>query len=103
MIPRLATDAVATGTDHAGAEFVEDLERPLVAVQAKLARELAGPDACGMARNQAGAPEPDRLRRPAPLQDRADRHLIIPLTFAAPQNRRRVGEAVGFAGFTAPS
>ena len=40
MIPWLATDAVATGSDHAGAEFVEDLERGLVAVQAKLALEL---------------------------------------------------------------
>jgi hypothetical protein len=31
MIPRLATDPVAIGSDHAGAEFVEDLERRLVA------------------------------------------------------------------------
>jgi hypothetical protein len=31
MIPRMATDAVAIGADHAGAELVEDLERRLVA------------------------------------------------------------------------
>src|ERR1700724_3628659 len=57
MIPRLATDAVATGSDHAGAEFVEDLERRLVSVQAKLALELDGRDAWRMARNQVGGPE----------------------------------------------
>ena len=62
MIPRLATDAVATGSDHAGAEFVEDLERGLVAVQAKLALELDGRDALRMARNEVGGPEPDRQR-----------------------------------------
>ena len=45
MIARLATDAVAIGSDHAGTEFVEDLERRLVAVQAKLALELDGRDA----------------------------------------------------------
>ena len=59
MNPRLATDAVATGSDHAGAEFVEDLERRLVAVQAKLALELDGRDAWSMARNEVGGPEPD--------------------------------------------
>ena len=63
MIPWLATDAVATGSDHAGAEFVEDLERGLVAVQAKLALELDGRDAWRMARNEVGGPEPDRQRR----------------------------------------
>src|ERR1700758_4358090 len=97
MIPQLATDAVATGSDHAGAEFVEDLERRLVAVQAKLALELDGRDAWRMARNQVGGPEPDRQWRAGPLHDRAGRQRIIPLTFAAPQNLRPVGEAVGFA------
>src|ERR1700736_6484239 len=53
MIPRLATEAVATGSDHAGAEFVEDLERRLVAVQAKLALELDGRDAWRMAQRRA--------------------------------------------------
>ena len=67
MIPRLTTDAVATGSDHAGAEFVEDLERGLVAVQAKLALELDGRDAWRMARNEVGGPEPDRQRRAGPL------------------------------------
>jgi hypothetical protein len=57
MNPRLATDAVATESDHAGAEFVEDLEHRLVAVQAKLALELDGRDAWRMARNQVGGPE----------------------------------------------
>src|ERR1700694_5478283 len=103
MIPRLATEAVATGSDHAGAEFVEDLERRLVAVQAKLTLELDGRDAWRMARNQVGGPEPDRQRRPGPLHDRAGRQRIIPLTFAAPKNLRPVGEAVGFAGFAAPA
>src|ERR1700726_136912 len=102
MIPRLATEAVATGSDHAGAEFVEDLERRLVAVQAKLALELDGRDAWRMARNEVGGPEPDRQRRAGPLHDSAGRQRIIPLTFAAPQNLRPVGEAVGFAGFAAP-
>src|SRR5713226_9570246 len=73
MIPRQATDAVATGSDHAGAEFVEDLERRLVAVQAKLALELDGRDAWRMARNQVGGPEPDRQRRAGPLHDSAGR------------------------------
>src|SRR5438552_8894671 len=100
MIPRLATDAVATGSDHAGAEFVEDLERGLVAVQAKLALELDGRDALRMARNEVGGPEPDRQ---GPLHDSAGRQRIIPLTFAAPQILRPVGEAIGFAGFAAPS
>src|SRR5258708_28291678 len=103
MIPRLATEAVATGSDHAGAEFVEDLERRLVAVQAKLALELDGRNAWRMARNEVGGPEPNRQRRAGPLHDRAGRQRIIPLTFAAPQNLRPVGEAVGFAGFAAPS
>src|ERR1700719_4523889 len=71
MIPWLATDAVATGSDHAGAEVVEDLERRLVAVQAKLALELDGRDAWRMARNQVGGPEPDRQRRAGPLHDSA--------------------------------
>src|SRR5207245_10370939 len=70
MIPRLATEAVATGSDHAGAEFVEDLERRLVAVQAKLALGLDGRDAWRMARNEVGGPEPDRQRRAGPLHDR---------------------------------
>src|SRR6476646_4426616 len=90
------------GRTNAGAEFVEDLERRLVAVQAKLALELDGRDAWRMARNQVGGPEPDRQRRAGPLHDRAGRQRIIPLTFAAPQNLRPVGEAVGFAGFAAP-
>src|SRR3982074_1340166 len=98
MIPRLATEAVATGSDHAGAEFVEDLERRLVAVQAKVALELGGPARWAMARNQVGGPEPDRQRRAGPLHDRAGRQRMIPLTFAAPQSLRPVGEAVGFAG-----
>src|SRR5207247_7279780 len=34
---------------------------------------------------------------------RAGGQRIIPLTFAAPQNLRPVGEAVGFAGFAAPA
>src|SRR6195256_1990290 len=103
MIPRLATEAVATGSDHAGAGFVEDLERRLVAVQAKLALELDGRDAWRMARNEIGGPEPDRQRRAGPLHHSAGRQRLIPLTFAAPQNLPPVGEAVGFAGFSAPS
>src|SRR3977135_2066622 len=103
MIPRLATEAVATGSDHAGAEFVEDLERLLVAVKARLELELEGRDAWRMARNEVGGPEPDRQRRAGPLHDSAGRQRIIPLTFAAPQNLRPVGEAVGFDGFSDPS
>src|SRR5437763_16946105 len=103
MIPWLATDAVATGSDHAGAEFVEDLERGLVAVQAKLALELDGRDAWRMARNEVGGPEPDRQRRAGPLHDSAGRQRSIPLTFAAPQYLRPIGEAVGCAGFATPS
>src|SRR5271157_4385050 len=103
MIPRLATDPVATGSDHAGAEFVEDLERRLVAVQAKLALELDGRDAWRMARNQVGGPEPDRQRRAGPLHDRAGRQRIIPLTFTAPQNLRPVGEAVGCKNRSKPA
>src|SRR5256712_6477880 len=103
MIPRLATDPVAIGSDHAGAECVEELERRLVAVQAKLTLELDGRDAWRMARNQVGGAEPDRERRAGPLHDRVGGQRIIPLTVAAPQNLRPVGEAVGFAGFAAPS
>src|ERR1700719_1178119 len=102
MIPRLAPGGVATGSDHAGAEFVEDLERGLVAAQAKLALELDGRDAWRMARNEVGGPEPDRQRRAGPLHDSAGRPALISLTFSAPQNLRPVGEAVGFAGFAAP-
>src|SRR2546430_13205511 len=78
MTPQLATDAVATGSDHAGAEFVEDLERGLVAVQAKLALELDRRDAWRMARNEVGGPEPNRQRRAGPLHDRAGRQRINP-------------------------
>src|SRR5713101_4203301 len=56
-----------------------------------------------MARNEVSGPEPDRQRRAAPLHDRASSQRVIPLTFAAPQNLQPVGEAVGFAGFAAPS
>src|SRR5947209_20623222 len=98
MIPRLATEAVATGSDHAGAEFVEDLERRLVAVQAKLALELDGRDAWRMARNEVGGPEPDRQRRAVPLHYRAGRQRLVPPTFAAPRNLRQVGKAVGVTG-----
>src|SRR3982074_3901970 len=103
MIPRLDTQAGATGSAHAGGEFVEDLERRLVAVQAKLTLELDGRDAWRMARNQVGGPEPDRQRRAGPLHDGAGGQRIITLTFAAPQNLLPVGEAIGFAGFPAPS
>src|SRR5260370_42167291 len=103
MIPRLAADSVAIGSDHAGAEFVEDLERRLVAVQAKLTLELDSRDAWRMARNQVGGPEPDRQRGAGPLHDRAGRQRIIPLTFAAPQNLRPGGEAGGVRGCAAPS
>src|SRR5438128_11610913 len=101
MVPRLATEAVATGSDHAGAEFVEDLERRLVAVQAKLALELDGRDTWRMARKEVGGPEPDRQRRARPIHDSAGRQRIIALTFAAPQNVPPVGEAVGFGGVAA--
>ena len=103
MIPRMATDAVAIGSDHAGAELVEDLERRLVAVQPKLTLELDGRHARRMARNEVCGPEPNRQRRAGPLHDRASRQRVIPLTFATPQNVRPVGEAVGFAEFAAPS
>src|SRR5215469_5111820 len=102
MITRISSDPVAVGSDHAGAEFVEDLERRLVAVQAKLTLELDGRHARRMGRNKVCGPEPDRQRRAGPLHDRAGRQRVIPLTFAAPQNLRSVGKAVGFAGFTAP-
>src|SRR6201987_5449702 len=103
MIPRLATDAVATGSDHARPEFGEDLEARLVAVQAKLTLELDSRDAWRMARNEVGGPEPDRQRRAGPLHDSAGRQRTIPLTFAAPQNLRPIGEAVGCTGFATPS
>src|SRR6516164_7574425 len=54
-------------------------------------------------RNEVCGPEPDRQRRAGPLHDRASRQRVIPLTFAAPENVRPVGEAVGFAGLAAPS
>src|SRR5216683_3808495 len=97
MIPRMATDAVAIGADHAGAELVEDLERRLVAVQAKLALELDGRHAWRMARNEVCRPEPDRQRRAGPLHDRASRQRVIPLTVTAPRNVTPVGETVGMA------
>src|SRR6516225_6245061 len=86
MIPRIATDAVATRSDHAGAELVEDLERRFVAVQAKLALELDGGHAWCMARNEVCGPEPDRQRRAGPLHDSASGQRVIPLTVAAPEN-----------------
>src|SRR6516225_1808625 len=103
MIARMGPDPVAIGSDHAGAEFVEDLERRLVALQAKLTLELDGRHARRMGRNKVCGPEPDRQRRAGPLHDRAGCQRVIPLTFAAPQNLRSVGKAVGLAGFTAPS
>src|SRR5215472_11058404 len=103
MIPRMATDPVAVGSDHTGAQFVKYLERRLITVQAKLPLELDRRHAGRMARNEVCRPEPDRQRRAAPLHDRARRQRVIPLTFAAPQNLQSVGEAVGFAKFAAPS
>jgi hypothetical protein len=55
MIPRMATDPVAVGSDHTGAEFVKYLERRLVAVQAKLPLELDRRHAERMARNEVAA------------------------------------------------
>src|SRR5436309_13200781 len=103
MSPWPATDAVATGSDHAGAEFLEDLERRLIAVQAELALELDGRDAWRMARNQVGGPEPDRQRRAGPLHDRAGGQRFIPLTFASAHKLRSVGEASAVAGLAGRS
>src|SRR6516162_2767281 len=103
MIARMSADPVAVRSHHTGAEFVEDLERRLVAVQAKLTLELDGRHARRMGRNQVCGPEPDRQWRAGPLHDRAGRQRVIPLTFAAPENVRPVGKAVGLAGFAAPS
>src|SRR5215472_6568575 len=103
MIPRMATDPVAVGSDHTGAQFVKYLERRLITVQAKLPLELDRRHAGRMARNKVCRPEPDRQRRAGPLHDRAGRQRVIPLTFATPQNLQSVGKAVGFAGFTTPS
>src|SRR6516162_3188487 len=99
MIARMSSDSAAVGSDHAGAELVEDLDRRLVAVQAKLTLELDGGHAWCMARNEVCGPEPDRQRRAGPLHDRASGQRVIPLTVAAPENVPPVGEAVGFAGF----
>jgi hypothetical protein len=91
----LRPNSVAFRPDHARAEFVENLESGLVAIESelplKLHRRLAGRLCC----HEVSAPEPGRQRRVTALHDRASHERDIGLAGAAPQdNRTSLGKAV---------
>src|SRR5271155_5678652 len=102
MVPRIATDAVATGSHHAGAQFVKDLERCLVTVDAELALKLDSRYAWRVGRNQIRGPKPNRQRRLAVLHDRSGHEPVVFLAFPADQHMRAVFHPVRFTGFATP-
>lgn len=54
----LPADRVPVRPDHAGAKFVQNLKRRLVALEPELALKLERGHAGGLGGNQIGAPKP---------------------------------------------
>jgi hypothetical protein len=93
----VASDGVPLGTNHANAEFVENLKGRLIAAESKLALELDGRLARGLCRHEICAPKPSRKRRMARLHDSASRKRCVGLASTAAQHYGRAClEPIGF-------
>ena len=81
------------GAPSPRAELVEDLERRLVARQAKLSPKLHGRHAGCLAGHQIGRPKPYAQRRVRARHDRSHRQSGVTAALAAAQDARTICEA----------
>ena len=88
-----AADPVLIRAHHPRAELVEDLERRLVARQAKLSPKLPGRHAGCLAGHQIGRPKPYAQRRVRARHDRSHRQSGVTAALAAAQDARTICEA----------
>ena len=88
-----AADPVLIRAHHPRAELVEDLERGLVARQAKLSPKLHGRHAGCLAGHQIGRPKPYAQRRVRARHDRSHRQSGVTAALAAAQDARTICEA----------
>ena len=88
-----AADPVLIRAHHPRAELVEDLERRLVARQAKLSPKLHGRHAGCLAGHQIGRPKPYAQRRLRARHDRSHRQSGVTAALAAAQDARTICEA----------
>ena len=93
MLAGPAADPVLIRAHHPRAEFVEDLERRLVARQAKLSPKLHGRHAGCLAGHQIGRPKPYAQRRVRARHDRSHRQSGVTAALAAAQDARTICEA----------
>ena len=85
----LAADGIALGTNHTGAQLVENLEGCLITSERKLALELNGGLSGNLRGHEVRAPKPRREWRVARLHDGAGRQRRIGLATTAAQHHRR--------------
>ena len=102
MVARISTDPITVWPHHPGPQLVEQLERGLVALEAKLFLELDGGHAGRVGGDEVGTPKPDREPGMAVLHDRAGHDPVVFLAFAADEDVRSSLEPIGFTGLTAP-
>ena len=88
-----AADPVLIRAHHPRAELVEDLERRLVARQAKLSPKLHGRHAGCLAGHQIGRPKPYAQRRVRARHDRSHRQSGVTAALAAAQDAKTICEA----------
>jgi hypothetical protein len=94
----VASDGVPLGTNHACAEFVENLKGRLITAERELALELNGRLPGGLRGHKVRAPKPCREGRMARLHDGASRKRRIGLAPTATQHYRRSRlESIGFS------
>lgn len=84
----LGPNSITLRSHHAGAEFVENLKRCLVAPQPKLPLKLHRRLARRLCRHKVRAPEPRRQRRVTALHDCTSHERIISLAGTATQDDR---------------
>jgi hypothetical protein len=94
----LAADPILVRAYHAGAQLVENLKGRFVPRQPKLALELNGRHAGGLAGNQVRRPEPDRQSGMRTFHDGAGGKARIAVAMTAPQNARTIGKTVRLVG-----
>ena len=93
MLAGPTADPVLIRAHHPRAELVEDLERRLVARQAKLSPKLHGRHAGCLAGHQIGRPKPYAQRRVRARHDRSHRQSGVTAALAAAQDARTICEA----------
>ena len=99
----VAANHVPLWTHHARAELVEDLERRLVAGEAKLPLELDSALSWGLGGHEVGTPKPRRKGCMARLHDGPGGQGRVDLAGSAAEHRRGAGvESIGFADDSAP-